>query len=60
MTNREKYLKSLSDEKLAKMIFQTGCCKTCPIGIGRCIKFVNCEDQLQNWLKQEVPSEEIK
>ena len=59
MTNREKYLESLTDEKLAKMIFRNIRCSTCPVGMENCrpLTFVNCENQLQYWLKQEVPSE---
>lgn len=62
MTNREKYLKSLSDEKLAKMILQTGSCQTCPVGMENCRQstFVYCENQLQYWLKQEVSIEEAR
>ena len=59
MTNREKYLESWSDKKLAKIIRENCSCKTCPVGEDKCrrLPLFNCYNEIEFWLKKEVPSE---
>ena len=56
-TNADR-IRAMTDEELAKFIFDCVACDDCPVGSKKCKReFAKCKDAALCWLKQESTNE---